>query len=139
LGNRKERVTAVFMLVVVTLFAIMWLADIVPALMDDSTPASVQDVGLPTNPVHVLDLAFFLPAVAFVGWALLQRHPLGYAAAPAMLVFLALTGLPILTTVFVADQYGHDAAWQLLAPIGVITLTSAILTWVMVHDLRLRR
>lgn len=139
LGNRKERVTAVFMLVVVALFAIMWLADIVPALMDDSTPASVQDVGLPTNPVHVLDLAFFLPAVAFVGWALLQRHPLGYAAAPAMLVFLALTGLPILTTVFVADHYGHDAAWQLLAPIGVITLTSAILTWVMVHDLRLRR
>ena len=139
LGNRKERFTGVFMLVVVTLFAIMWLADIVPALLDDSVPDSVRDVGLPTNPVHVLDLAFFLPAVAFVGWALLQRHPLGYAAAPAMLVFLTLTGLPILTTVFVADHDGHDAAWQLLAPIGVITVTSAILTWVMVHHLRLRR
>lgn len=139
LGNRKERVTAVFLLVMTALFAALWLSDIVPALVDDATPESVLDAGLPTNPVHVLDLAFFLPAVAFVGWQLLQRHPLGYAAAPAMLVFLALTGLPILATVFVADHYGHEAAWQLLAPIGVITVVSAVLTWVMVHDLRLRR
>jgi hypothetical protein len=139
LGNRKERFTAVFLLLMTAVFAALWLSDIVPALVDGSTPESVLDVGLPTNPVHVLDLAFFLPAVGFVGWSLLQRHPLGYAAAPAMLVFLALTGLPVLTTVFVADHYGHDAAWQLLAPIGVITVTSAILTWVMVHDLRLRR
>ena len=50
LGNRKERFTGVFMLVVVALFAIMWLSDIVPALTDDSTPASVQDVGCPTQP-----------------------------------------------------------------------------------------
>lgn len=139
LGFRKERVVGGFLLVMVALFGLMWISDILPALMDGTTPPSVDEVGLPTNPVHVLDLAVFLPAVAIVGGSLLMRRPLGYAAAPAMLVFLALTGLPILTTVFVADQRGHDAAWQLLAPIGTVTAVSLALTWVMVHGLRLRR
>lgn len=139
LGNRKERTAAIFLLVMAAAFALLWLSEVVPAAVQGETPESVLEVALPTNPVHVLDLAFFLPAVAIVGWSLLQRRPLGYSAAPAMLVFLALTGLPIIVTVYVADDRGHEPAWQLLPPIGVITLVSAILTWVMVHDLRLRR
>lgn len=139
LGNRKERTAAVFLLATGATFAVLWLSEIIPAAVQSEVPDSVLEVALPTNPVHVLDLAFFLPAVGMVGWSLLQRRPLGYSAAPAMLVFLALTGLPIITTVYVADERGHDAAWQLVAPIGVITVVSAILAWMVVHDLRLRR
>ena len=105
------------------------------ALIDGTAPVAVTDVNLPTNPVHVLDLAFFLPAAAIVGGSLWQRRALGYAAAPAMLVFLALTGLPIMATVFIADARGSEAAWQLLAPIGIITAVSILLTWVLVHGL----
>ncbi len=139
LNFRKERVAAAFLMLTAVLFAILWLSDIVPALVDGSAPAAATDVNLPTNPVHVLDLAFFLPAVAIVGGSLWQRRALGYAAAPAMLVFLAITGLPILATVFVADARGNEPAWQLLGPIGVITALCIALTWVMVHRLRLHR
>ena len=86
-------------------------------------------MGLPTNPVHVLDLAFYLPAAALAGWWMWQRRPIGYVAAPAVLTFLALTGVPILTTVFVAAAREQDAAWQLLAPIGVLTTITALLAW----------
>ncbi|MEO8106932.1 MAG: hypothetical protein ABI720_06395 [Actinomycetes bacterium] len=133
LDFRKERLAAGFLLVGAALFGAVWLSDIVPALIDGTAPAAAADVNLPTNPVHVLDLAFFLPAAAIVGGSLWQRRSFGYAAAPAMLVFLALTGLPILATVFVADARGSEAAWQLLAPIGVITVVSALLAWVLVH------
>jgi hypothetical protein len=51
-----------------------------------------------TNPVYVLDLAFFLPAVVASGVLLLHRDPLGYTTAPGQLVFLALTCLPSLLT-----------------------------------------
>ncbi len=139
LDFRKERLTAGFLMLTAFLFAALWLSDIVPALVDGATPAAATDVNLPTNPVHVLDLAFFLPAVAIVGGSLWQRRALGYAAAPAMLVFLAITGLPILATVFVADARGNEPAWQLLGPIGVITALCIALTWVMVHRLRLHR
>ena len=139
LNFRKERIVAAFLMLTAVLFAILWLSDIVPALVDGSAPAAATDVNLPTNPVHVLDLAFFLPAVAIVGGSLWQRRALGYAAAPAMLVFLAITGLPILATVFVADARGNEPAWQLLGPIGVITGLCIALTWVMVHRLRLQR
>jgi hypothetical protein len=135
LDFRKERLAAGFLMLLVAVFGALWLSDIVPALVDGTAPVAATDVNLPTNPVHVLDLAFFLPAAAIVGGSLWQRRPLGYAAAPAMLVFMALTGLPILTTVVVADARGRDAAWQLLAPIGAITAISTLLTWVLVRGL----
>lgn len=39
------------------------------------------------NPVHVLDLAFFLPAICVSGVLLLRRHWFGYATAAAQLIF----------------------------------------------------
>jgi hypothetical protein len=74
---RKERLAAGFLMVTAALFAALWLSDIIPALVDGTAPTAATDVNLPTNPVHVLDLAFFLPAVAIVGGSLWQRRPLG--------------------------------------------------------------
>ena len=62
LDFRKERLAAGFLMLTAVLFALLWLSDIVPALVDGSAPTAATDVNLPTNPVHVLDLAFFLPA-----------------------------------------------------------------------------
>ncbi len=126
-GDNRERLAAGFLVFAAALFGLLWLSDIVPALLDGTAPQSVTDVNLPTSPVHVLDLAVFLPAVAAVGVSLWRRHALGYVGAPVMLLFLGLTGLPILATVFVANARGNEPAWALLAPIGVITALSVFL------------
>ncbi len=129
MGFRRQRLAAGVLMFTAASFLLMWLSEIVPAQLEGDTPRGVSDMGLPTNPVHVLDLAFYLPAAALAGWWLWQRHPVGYVAAPAVLTFLALTGVPILTTVFVAATRDQDAAWQLLAPIGVLTVVTAALAW----------
>lgn len=78
----------------------------------------------PTNPVHVLDLAFFLPAAFTMGFLLLRHRALAYAVSPALLLFLALTGVPILATPFVANARGDAVSWGVTVPIIIITMAS---------------
>ena len=124
---RSHRLAAGLLVGAAALFGLLWLSDIAPALQVGEAPAGVHELMLPTNPVHVLDLAFFLPAAAMSGVALWQHKAFGYAAAPAVLVLMALTGLPVITTVFVAAARGMDAAWPLLVPIGLLTIVCSVL------------
>jgi hypothetical protein len=123
------RTTAWFLIAMGGLFALLWLSDIVRALRAGTVPASVSDLGVPTNPVHVLDLALFLPAVVVTGVLLLRERPLGFVGAPVLLLFLVLTGLPILITPLVATALDQTASWAVAAPIAVITVAGlALLT-----------
>jgi hypothetical protein len=116
-----------FLIVTAGLFAALWLSDIVPALASGGQPAAIADLGVPTNPVHVLDLAIFLPAAVAAGVLLLRRRPAGSVLGPALLMFLGLTGLPILVTVFVAEARDHPAGWAVVGPVGAITAAAAVL------------
>lgn len=111
--------TAVFLIVVAAIFALLWLSEIVPDLLAGKPSRSANDWRIPTNPVHVLDLSFFLPAVIISGLLLRRRHPLGYATAAGQLVWLALTCLPILVTPLVAHARGHAVGWAVMIPIGI--------------------
>jgi hypothetical protein len=123
------RTTAWFLIAMGVAFAVLWLSDIIGALRAGTAPTSVADLGVPTNPVHVLDLALFLPAVVATGVLLLRNRPLGFVAAPALLLFLVLTGLPILVTPLVAVVLGQTATWAVTGPIAVITVAAlALLT-----------
>ncbi len=77
-------------------FALLWLAEVVPALRSGVPPASVAEVGTFTNPVHVLDLSLFLPAMLLAGLSLRRRRPLGLVLGPMLLAFGALMLLAIL-------------------------------------------
>jgi hypothetical protein len=123
-----------FLIVIAALFVLLWLAQIVPDLMAGRPSRSASDWNIPTNPVHVLDLAFFLPAVITSGVLLLRRHPLGYATAAGQMVWLALTCLPILITPLVASARGHAAGWAVTLPIGALLIaTLAVLTRLLRH------
>jgi hypothetical protein len=111
---------------------LLWLSDDVPALLTNTTPQSLIAMALPTNPVHVLDLGFFLPAAITTGVLLLKLKPLAYPLAPAFLVFLILTGIPILLTPVVQTARGEAAAWGVIVPIGALTLVLlGLLAWLL--------
>jgi len=111
-------------------FAFLWLSEDVPALLSGTHPPSVTQLGVPTNPVHILDLGFFLPAAILSGVWLLLRRPLAFNLAPAFLVFLMLTGIPILLTPAIQVMRGEMAEWGVVAPIGTLTiLLIALLAW----------
>lgn len=131
--SRRAVVFVAWSLIVVgILFGLLWLSEDVPALLNGTTPQSVVDMGLPTNPVHVLDLAFFLPAIIATGILLLKRRSLAYALAPAFIVFLILTGMPILITPLVQAARGEPTGWVVTVPIGVLTVAMlGMLTWLL--------
>ncbi|TCC08505.1 hypothetical protein [Kribbella soli] len=118
--DRGEPLPAWFLIVVAALFAVLWLSEIVPDLLAGNPSTSATEWKVPTSPVHVLDLAFFLPAALASGVLLLRRHPVGYATAPAQLSWVVLTCLPILVGPFVADSRGHKPGWTVMAPLGVL-------------------
>ncbi len=130
-ASRRAAAAAAWCLIAVAaLFALLWLSEDVPALLSGSTPQSVIDMGVPTNAVHVLDLSFFLPAAVATGWLLLRRAPLSYTLAPAFIVFLVLTGIPILLTPVIQSARGQAAGWGVVAPIGIFTvLLLCLLAW----------
>jgi hypothetical protein len=138
-GYTSRRAVAVvgwFLVIVAFLFGLLWLSEDVPALLSGARPQSVADMALPTNPVHILDLAFFVPAVIATGVMLLRRRPLGYTMAPAFLVFLILTGVPILITPPVQAARGATPGWGALGPIGLLTLGLLILLVWLISTIR---
>jgi hypothetical protein len=131
-SRRAILVAAWFLIVTAVLFGLLWLSEDVPALFSAATPSSLIDMALPTNPVHILDLGFFLPAVIITGVLLIKRKPLAYTIAPAFIVFLILTGIPILLTPGVQTMRGESAAWGVVLPIGTLTVVLlGLLVWLL--------
>jgi hypothetical protein len=132
ISRRAVIVVAWFLIATAVLFGLLWLSEDVPALLAGVTPQSVTDMALPTNPVHVLDLAFFLPAAVAIGVLLLKRRPLAYSVAPAFMVFVVLTGVPILITPVVQTVRGETASWGVVGPIGALTVALlGVLAWLL--------
>jgi hypothetical protein len=131
-SRRAVTVAAWFLIATAVLFGLLWLAEDVPALLAGVRPQSLVDIALPTNPVHILDLAFFLPAVIATGLLLLKRRPLAYTLAPALIVFMVLTGVPILITPVVQAVRGEAASWGVVVPIGALTVALlGVLVWLL--------
>jgi hypothetical protein len=67
IDRRSARIAGGFLVGVGLVFAALWLAEDIPAVLRNTAPRSLQEAGLFTNPVHVIDLAFVLPAHVIAG------------------------------------------------------------------------
>ena len=117
-------------------FILLWALEIVPDLLAGRPSTSAAAWRVPTNPVHVIDLGVFLPAVIAGGVLLLRRHPLGDASAVGLLTVMALTCLPIVLTPAVMQARGHGGAWSVLGPIGVVLLVVTVVLARLLHQLQ---
>ena len=111
---------------VAVLFALTWLAEVVPALLNGATPASVIAAGTPTNPVYVIDLSVVLPAHLLAGVSLVRRRTLGYVLAPVLLGFDLLMSLSIAGMMLVMRQRGLEANPVVAAAMIVVAIVSAV-------------
>ena len=125
-GRRAMPLAVGVLVAVPVLFTLLWLSEIVPDLLAGRPSTSAETWQVPTNPVHVLDLAFLFPAAWVSGVSLLRRRGFGYATAPAVLVVLALTCVPILTVPLVALARGAEPPWAVVPPVGVVLLVSVV-------------
>ena len=89
------RTIGVYFIAISIVFYALWLSDVATAIFYDTLPKGLVEVSLPTNPVHVIDLAIILPAFAVTGILILRKKRFGFLLAPLMLVFTLLMNLTI--------------------------------------------
>lgn len=129
-ANSKARLVSVFLLLLAALFYLQWLGEDIPALLAGKVPQSVMEAGLLTNPVHVLDLGLYLPAMIITSILLWRRKPLGYVMAIPLLVFSILTGIGILAIFLVMGSNGIPTSVVVdlfFAAIVVVSLVLSVL------------
>lgn len=123
-----RRTAGSVLIAVGVLFALLWLAEILPALVRGTLPKSVEEAGVFTNPVQVIDLSVVLPAHIVAGVLLLRRHPLGAAAASVVLAFGVLMAASIAGMVVYMHASGVEpslgVAWVMM---GLSLGTGAVL------------
>jgi putative effector of murein hydrolase LrgA (UPF0299 family) len=117
---------SIYLFVIAIIFYFLWLSEIVPAILNQKIPASIVENGLLTNPVHVLDLAFCLPALIITAILLLKKNAVGYLLVPAMLSLCLLMAVAIAAMVIVMKIKGLEADIILTVIFGVISLTSTV-------------
>jgi hypothetical protein len=120
---------SLFLMVVAGAFALMWLAQDLPAMLDNRSSQELRDTGLLTNPVHVLDLALFLPAAALAGVLLRRRAAWGYLLAPVVLTAMAAISGGIVAVVVVSVARDLGGSLVVAAVIGVLGVVQAVACW----------
>ena len=114
------------------LFYFLWLSEIIPALTTGLVPKSVQVNGTPTNAVHVLDMAWILPAFGITAASLWRRQALGYTLAGAILVYIVLIILAILSMVVYMSRQGQPVIVPQVVLFGALFVVSlGMLMWFM--------
>lgn len=127
------RPIAVYVWVIVVLNGALWLKTAASGIGAEGTPGFLVGTGLPTNPVYVEDLVFWLPLMAVAGCWLWRRLDRGYVVIGAMLVMWFVESI----TVAVDQWMGHRAdptsdvatlggayLFAALAVIGIAPLTA---------------
>lgn len=128
------RLVAGFLVVLGVVFAVMWLAEDVPAMLRGEPSPSLRDTGLFTNPVHVIDLAFVLPAHGIAGVLLWRQRPAGALVAPIVLAFGVLMSASIGGMLLVIRIRGDATATPVMIAMFAITAaTAAALRYVLAH------
>lgn len=132
----KARVVSVYLLLVAVLFALLWLRQDIPAIVAGNAPQSVTESGLLTNPVHVLDLGLYLPAMIITAMLLWRRKFLGYILAIPLLVFSILTGIGILAIDVVTGMRGTPMSPGVDLFIAAIIVVSLVLGVLYVREVK---
>ena len=118
------RAASTFLCAVAVLFYFSWLGDVVPALLAGEIPKSVAESGTPTNGVHVLDMAWMLPAMILTAVWLWRRLAIGYTLAGALLTFMSVLALAIMAMMVSMGFYAQPVALGMAVVFGVVAAAS---------------
>jgi hypothetical protein len=125
-----RRTTAVTFLVVAASAAAVELKEIVTAIHAGQLPAGVAATGQRTDPIHVLDLCFFLPVVVTAAILLLRRKAIGFTLAPPLMVTMILISLEVITIMVVFARRGLPTSPEPVVFFGVCaTFLTVLLVW----------
>jgi len=124
------KAVSIFLTVLVLFFYFVWLGEVVPALTMGDVPQSIIDNELPTNAVHVLDMALMLPAMGLTAFWLWRKRALGYTLAGALLTFVSVLGLAIISMIVFMERYDLPIAREQTAIFSIVSAVGlGMLIW----------
>lgn len=114
------RTVSIFLAVLAVLFYAIWLRETVLALLSGAVPPSVRQNGTATNAVHVLDMAWMLPAFLITAVMLWRKQALGYVLGGAALSFVTLLALAVLSMVVFFIRVGYPVAMPQVVVFAIV-------------------
>ena len=128
LSGMPERAIGIYLLALAMLFLVVWMREIVTAILSGTTPPGVREANLPVNPTHVLDLAFLLPLCAFSGIGIWQHRGIGYLVAGMLLPATTLVAAFSAAAIGFGSMGDLNAALVPVLLFVVIALIGLVLT-----------
>ncbi|MBA3542183.1 MAG: hypothetical protein H0T79_21390 [Deltaproteobacteria bacterium] len=131
------RLAGGWMMASAVVFAVLWLCEIVPAMIFGEPPSNLAN-GPITNPLHVLDLSLALPFVFVSGLLLWRRRESGYVLGTVWMGFCVLMNLNI--GYLVITQWWHERAGDpaLVYGFAVLISVSTVLYVLLLRSVRPR-
>ena len=123
----------IFLIFISIMFAFLWLSEDLPAVIKNNVPENITEIGFFTNPVHVLDYAFFLTLIFIAGYMLIKKRNLGYLLAPMMIVFAIITNINIISLMIVARYKNVPSNMGLIIGFGIFTIICCSFLWLMLR------
>ncbi|KRE30512.1 hypothetical protein [Agromyces sp. Soil535] len=124
-GQRATRFAGITLITIAVLFGILWLSELVPALLAGTTPPSVASAGLMVNPVHSIDLSIVLPSMIVTGIGALRGRSAGLLLIAPWLSFSVLMGTSLLVLLGLQAADAAGAVLPVLIAVSIVVVVSA--------------
>lgn len=133
--HKKFPGAAYLLIAIGVLFAFLWISELLNALYNATVPVSLIETQLWTNPVHVIDLSFVLPAMVITGILLLKKQIWGQIFALPWLIFSLLMGTSIVITLILMALSGDESTLVPLIMVGTVVALSKLTSVHMIFSL----
>ena len=125
-----------YLVIIAVLFYFLWLSEIIPALLTGEIPQTVKDTVTPANAIHVLDMAWILPAMVLTAIWLRRKQEIGYTSAGALLTYVSLMILAIMSMVVFMIKDGHTVVIGQIVIFGVLLIINSGMSIWYLRELR---
>jgi hypothetical protein len=137
LSGPVRKALSVYLILNGALFGYLWLSEIIGASLKGAELESAASAGFWINPVHVLDLAFILPAMIATGVSVWRRSEPGSLFALPILVFAVTMGVAVIAMAVNIRLSGIDESLTPALIMGVnVALALLLCFWVLKSDMR---
>ena len=114
----------------------LWLRDVLPAILNNTIPETISDYDLLVNPVHVIDISFALPGLIITAVLLLKKHNVGYILAPVALVFIIILTIALAAMVIMTRIKGISEDVSIAVIFIILSVISIAFLWAFLRKIK---